>query len=1198
MDKRDEKLLKILEDRDTSNRRHETVEDNAVLGSGGADNAVGTEERAVRADRGKERGCSFKTFLCSRAPEFSGTTDPLACIKWIQDVEMAFESSECADAQRVKFASQLLRGDALSWWNITRRALAPEILAKLPWSAFKKKIMEKYCNERALYKIEEEFKNLKKGNLSVADYAKQFLDKLSIVEHLETDEKSKIKAFVRGLPADMKTGVRNAHKATLQEVIEESQLVEDDLIQEREEQKVQGEKRKWEGPTGPARPSKPFNGGRNTDQRREARWCPKCRSKHYGPCNPRPFLGASGCFKCGQKDHMSRDCPSRGVCYECREPGHIKRDCPKLARGNQGASSGIPSRKEVPPKAPSRAFQMSTNEAREAADVVSGMFLVNSLPTRVLFDSGANRSFVSTSFCKNLPTPCSLLNDALVVEVANGDHLVVRSCYVGCTLELGGELFAIDLLSTDIGGFDVIVGMDWLAKHDADIFCSKKLIRVPLPKGGEVLVYGEKSRRTNTIISSLKARKKLAKGCESYLAYVVDAKLEKKMLEEVEVVCDYPDVFPDDLPGLPPERQVEFHIDLTPGAAPIARAPYRLAPTEMREMMTQLQELLEKGFIRPSSSPWGAPVLFVKKKDGSMRMCIDYRELNKVTIKNKYPLPRIDDLFDQLQGAGCFSKIDLRSGYHQVRVKGSDIPKMAFRTRYGHYEFLVMPFGLTNAPAVFMDLMNRVCRPFLDKSVIVFIDDILIYSRDEEEHRQHLREVLEILRREKLFAKFSKCELWLQEVQFLGHVVSKDGVKVDPAKIEAMMNWESPTSPTEIRSFLGLAGYYRRFIQDFSKIASPLTSLTRKNVKFSWTEAQEQAFRTLQKRLCEAPVLSLPEGSEDFVVYSDASKLGLGCVLMQRGKVIAYASRQLKDPEKNYPTHDLELAAVVFALKLWRHYLYGTKCALFTDHKSLKYIFDQKELNMRQRRWLELLKDYDCELLYHPGKANVVADALSRKSYGGESKVTFAKIEVISSLMEDIKKSQAEALREENLKDEIMVKHKDLLSEDSGGLKLFQGRIWVPKIGGNRELLLTEAHKSKYSIHPGSTKMYRDLRLHYWWPVMKLDVAIYVERCVTCLQVKAEHQRPYGSLQPLTIPEWKWEHITTDFVTKLPKTLRGHDTIWVVVDRLTKSAHFLAMRETLPIDRLAKLYIDEVVSRHGVPLSIVSNRDSRFTSKF
>ncbi|KAI3684814.1 hypothetical protein L6452_34040 [Arctium lappa] len=406
-------------------------------------------------------------------------------------------------------------------------------------------------------------------------------------------------------------------------------------------------------------------------------------------------------------------------------------------------------------------------------------------------------------------------------------------------------------------------------------------------------------------------------------------------------------------------------------------------------------------------------------------------------------------------------------------------------------------------------------------------------------------------------------------------MVSKDGVKVDPAKIEAMMNWEPPTSLTEIRNLLGLASYYQRFIKDFSKIASPLTSLTRKNIKFLWTETQERAFRTLQRKLCEAPILSLLEGSEDFVVYSDASKLGLGCVLMQRGKVIAYASRQLKDHEKNYPTHDLELAAVVFALKLWRHYLYGTKCTLFIDHKSLKYIFDQKDLNMRQRRWLDILKDYDCELLYHPGKANVVADALSRKNYGSEVKVTLNRIDVISCLVEDIKRSQVEALREVNLKDEIMVKKRETLTEDSRGLKLFQRRVWVPKIGGIRELLLVEAHKSKYSIHPSSTKMYRNLKLHFWWQVMKLDVANYVERCVTCLQVKAEHQRPYGSLQPLAIPEWKWDHIIMDFVTKLPKTLKGHDTIWVVVDRLTKSAHFLAMRETLPMDKLAKLYIDE-----------------------
>ncbi|GKC52871.1 reverse transcriptase domain-containing protein [Tanacetum coccineum] len=397
----------------------------------------------------------------------------------------------------------------------------------------------------------------------------------------------------------------------------------------------------------------------------------------------------------------------------------------------------------------------------------------------------------------------------------------------------------------------------------------------------------------------------------------------------------------------------------------------------MQELSNQLQELADRGFIRPSTSPWGAPVLFVKKKDGSFRMCIDYQELNKLTIKNRYPLPRIDDLFDQLQGSSVYSKIDLRSGYHQLRVRDEDTPKTAFKTRYGHYEFQVMPFGLTNAPAVFMDLMNRVCEPYLDKFVIVFIDDILIYSRNKEEHADHLRIILELLRKEKLYAKFSKCDFWISIVQFLGHLIDSQGLHVDPAKIEAVKNWASPTTPIEIRQFLRLVGYYRRFIKDFSKIANSLTELTQKNKKYIWGKDQETAFQLLKQKLCEAPILALPEGNDDFVVYCDASLQGLGAVLMQREKVIAYASRQLKPHEENYTTHDLELGAVVFALKIWRHYLYGTKCTVFTDHKSLQHILDQKELNMRQRRWLELLVDYDYEIRYHPGKANAVADALS-----------------------------------------------------------------------------------------------------------------------------------------------------------------------------------------------------------------------------
>ncbi|GJR70480.1 putative reverse transcriptase domain-containing protein [Tanacetum coccineum] len=377
----------------------------------------------------------------------------------------------------------------------------------------------------------------------------------------------------------------------------------------------------------------------------------------------------------------------------------------------------------------------------------------------------------------------------------------------------------------------------------------------------------------------------------------------------------------------------------------------------MQELSTQLQELSDKGFLRPSSSPWEASILFVKKKDSSFRMCIDYRELNKLTVKNRYPLPRIDDLFDQLQGSRVYSKIDLRFGYHQLRVREEDIPKTAFRTRYGHYEFQVIPFGLTNAPALFIDLMNRVCKPYLDRFVIVFIDDILIYSKSIKEHEGHLKLILKLGKEEELYAKFSK------------------------SKIESIKDWASPKTPTEIRQFL---------------------------------EKAEVAFQLLKQKLCSTLILALPKGSENFVVYCDVSHKGLGVVLMQMEKVIAYASRQLKVHDKNYTTHDLDLGVVVFALKLWIHYLYGTKCVVFTDRKSLQHILDQKELNMRQRHWLELLSDYDYKIRYHRGKVNVVADALSRKERSKPLRVRALVMTIGLNLPKQILSAQSEARKEEN----------------------------------------------------------------------------------------------------------------------------------------------------------------------------------------
>src|SRR3989337_1601971 len=604
-----------------------------------------------------------------------------------------------------------------------------------------------------------------------------------------------------------------------------------------------------------------------------------------------------------------------------------------------------------------------------------------------------------------------------------------------------------------------------------------------------------------------------------------------------------------------------------------------MLPQELEELKKQIRELQAQGFIRPSSSPWGAPVLFVEKKDVTLRMCVDYRSLNEVTIKNKYPLPMINDLFDQLEGATVFSKIDLRSGYYQLKIREQDIPKTAFTIRYGLYEYTVMSFGMTNAPAYFMSMMNKVFMEFLDKFVVVFIDDILVYSKNEEEHKEHLRLVLEKLREHQLYAKFSKCEFWLKEVGFLGHVISGEGIAVDPTKVQSVTEWSAPTSVGEVRSFLGLTGYYQRFIENFSKIAKPMTEMLKKDTKFKWTEDCEASFQELKKRLVTAPVLILSDIRKDFQVYCDASRLGLGGVLMQDGRVVSYASRQLRPHELNYATHDLELAAVVHALKTWRHFLIGNRCDVYTDHKSLKYIFTQKELNLRQRRWLELIKDYDMRLHYHPGKANVVADALSHKSYvntlvsGGMPKELaedlrelrleivpkgfVAAMEVQSTLLGKIREAQKDDKEIGEIKEKMSKGKAKVFREDEHDTLWFEDRIYVPNNAEIRKLILQEAHDSPYSIHPGNTKMYLDLKERFWWTGMKRDIAEYVAVCDVCQRVKAEHQKPAELLQPMPIPKWKWDKLGMDFITALPRTRSGYDSIWVVVDRLSKVAHFI-----------------------------------------
>ncbi|KAJ9516381.1 hypothetical protein QJQ45_011054 [Haematococcus lacustris] len=633
----------------------------------------------------------------------------------------------------------------------------------------------------------------------------------------------------------------------------------------------------------------------------------------------------------------------------------------------------------------------------------------------------------------------------------------------------------------------------------------------------------------------------------------------------------------------------------------------------------------EKGFIRPSTSPYASDVLFVRKKDGTFRMCIDYRPLNRITIKNKYPLPRFDNLLDRLHGATIFSKIDLRQGYHQIRIAPEDIPKTAFRTRYGHFEFTVMPFGLCNAPATFQRLMNDIFRQELDDCVILYLDDILIFLRTQEEHAQHLRRVLSLLQQHKLYAKLSKCEFGLSQTEFLGHIITSTGIACDPRKVAAVESWPTPQIVHDVRSFLGLANFYRRFVKNFSDIAAPITALTQadghdKQGTVAWGPVQQSAFEALKKALTTAPVLIAPDPSQPYTLRCDASGIGIGAVLTQgKGpaeRVVAYHSRKLLPAERNYPTHEQELLSVVGALKVWRHYLLGVQFTLLTDNWANKHLQSQPHLDCkRQARWMEVLQDYNCHIDHIPGKHNVVADALSRRpdyqvytqtlelhslSKGIHAQGIESRVSIAPQVLQQISDTApADAEYQRYYAAALAGKPRQFIIRDN--LLYHTGResvkLYIP-VGPLRTDLLCEAHDIPISGHLGRDKTYARLSRLYFWPRMAASVHDYVRTCLACQRNKSNTQRPIGLLQSLPVPQHRWEHVSLDLITQLPVTTSGHDAIVVFVDKLTKMIHAIPTTTSITASTLARIFFDHVFRLHGLPKVIVSDRDPRFTSTF
>ncbi|CAI7802842.1 unnamed protein product [Closterium sp. NIES-53] len=610
-------------------------------------------------------------------------------------------------------------------------------------------------------------------------------------------------------------------------------------------------------------------------------------------------------------------------------------------------------------------------------------------------------------------------------------------------------------------------------------------------------------------------------------------------------------------------------------------------------MKKQIEYLLDRQLIRPSTSPYGTPVLFTPKPDGSLRMCINYRALNKQTVKNKYPIPRIDDLLDQLRGATVFSKLDLRSGYWQIKMADNSIHKTAFRTRYGSYEYLVMPFGLCNAPATFQAEMNHIIRPLLDECVVVYLDDILIYSKNMKEHVEHLRKVFEILRKNKFYVKLSKSDFSLKKVQFLGHMVSAEGVHVDPRKIEAVKKWEVPENMKELQQFLGFTNYYKRFVPQYAKIAAPLTDLLKKDTPFKWDTPHQQAIEQLQTALTTAPVLILPDPEKDYVVEADASDQAVGAVLMQDHgnglQPIAYLSKKLHGAELNYPIHDKEALAIVVAFKAWRCYLEGAKTTVYTDHCSLKYLKSQPTLSRRQVRWVDFLEThFHYDIIYKPGLHNK-ADALSRPGH-----VAGIQLDGMNPLLKGLFQHGY------SVDGEIATaeKHKLLQWEKDLAVRKGSGKIWVPNYAPLRQILLEEFHDVPYAGHFGSNKTLAGIAKYYYWPRMASDVQQFVTSCDTCQRMKSSKQKKTGLLQPLPVPEQPWQVVSLDFITGLPSTSRGHDSILVVIDKFSKMGHFIPTNATATAEATARLFFDRIITIHGIPATLISDRDPKFTSKF
>ncbi|GAU16969.1 hypothetical protein TSUD_37270 [Trifolium subterraneum] len=881
-------------------------------------------------------------------------------------------------------------------------------------------------------------------------------------------------------------------------------------------------------------------------------------------------------FKCGGAFHPMHQCPDKQLRVLIVDDEEEAEQGGKLLavelEDEDEAAQGEMSTME---------FQQLGFHGRSKPQVIKLKGTIHEVPVVILVDSGASHNFISQSLVQKMnwkTIDCPSMN----IKLGDGSCARTKGVCEGLEIDMEGVEVVVDAQVFELGCVDVVLGIEWLRtlgdmiinwqKHTMNIWLNKEWVTL---KGleGEFGVM-------DTLHSVLAGWKNKVK-CGSFQALEEG---QSRDLEHLLNVCA--EVFLEPT-GLPPKRKKEHVITLKEGEGAVNVRPYRYPHHHKNEIERQVKEMLASGIIRPSTSSFSSPVILVKKKDNTWRMCIDYRALNKATVPDKFPIPVIEELLDELHGAKYFSKLDLKSGYHQVRVREEDIHKTVFRTHEGHYEFMVMPFGLMNAPSTFQSLMNEVFRSLLRKTVLVFFDDILVYSKSWSEHLKHVEEVLKILKLHGLVANKKKCQFGQRSVEYLGHLITGDGVAVDPNKVVSVTKWPTPKNVKGVRGFLGLTGYYRKFIKDYGKIARPLTDLTKKDA-FVWNKDAQEAFDHLKSSLTTAPVLALPDFNKDFLIECDASGGGIGAILMQDKKPVAYFIKSLGVRNLTKSTYEKELMAIVLAIQHWRPYLLGRKFIVSTDQKSLKQLLQQRMVTADQQNWATKLLGYDFEIIYKPGNLNRGADALSRIHEGGELCQLVSRVQ-----WKDEKLLRTEVQQDHQLQHVIQELQKDSNSwlgyEYKHGVLLYEGRLLLSAKSSMIPLLLTEFHATPQGGHSGFYRTYIRLAANVYWVGMKSTVQEFVKACDTCQRQKYLTSSPGGLLQPLPIPDRIWEDISIDFITGLPKS-RGNEAILVIVDRLSKYAHFVPLKHPYTAKMIAEVFVREVVRLHGIPLSIVTDQ--------